>query len=83
MNVREQVEVVERNKDGTLTSPAVLWIISACERKSWLKKKWKNWCELKEHGTAVVEEILCYYSLLFLHQYYFTRRALNNWIKKV
>ena len=30
-NVCEGVELVERNKDGPLPSPAVPWIVSACE----------------------------------------------------
>ena len=37
-NQNERVEVVESNKDGPLPVPAVLWIVSAREKKSWLKK---------------------------------------------
>ena len=39
INVRERVEVVEWNKRLSLPSPAVLWIVSVCERKPWKKKK--------------------------------------------
>ena len=37
-NQNERVEVVERNKDDPLPVPAVLWIVSAREKKSWFKK---------------------------------------------
>ena len=37
-NQNERVEVVERSIDGPLPVPAVLWIVSAREKKSWLKK---------------------------------------------
>ena len=42
LNLPEQMEVVERNKEDPIPSPAVLWIISVCERKSWLKKTLKK-----------------------------------------
>ena len=34
LNVCEQMEVVQRNKDGPLPSPAVPEIVSICEKKS-------------------------------------------------
>ena len=43
MNVREQVEVVERNKDGTLTSPAVL-IEEKVEKLVRVKRTWYCSC---------------------------------------
>ena len=33
-----RAEAVERNKDGPLSTPVVLCIVSVCERKSWQKK---------------------------------------------
>lgn len=30
LNFRERMEVVERNKDGPLHSPTILWIVSVC-----------------------------------------------------
>ena len=38
INVKELVEVVERNKDDSLSSLTVLLIISVLERKSYRKK---------------------------------------------
>ena len=35
MNVSELVEVADRKKDDLLASPAVLWIVSVRQRKSW------------------------------------------------
>ena len=35
LNVLVWVEVVERNKDGPLPSPAILRIVSVYERKPW------------------------------------------------
>ena len=39
LKICERLEVVEWNKNGPLPSPAVLWVVSVCERKSWWKKK--------------------------------------------
>ena len=36
LNFRERMEVVERNKDGPLHSPTILWIVSVCVWKETL-----------------------------------------------
>lgn len=38
----EWMEMLERNKDGSLPTPAILWIISVCKRKP--KAKELNYC---------------------------------------
>ena len=42
MNVCDWVEVVERNQDGSLSSPAILRIVIFCEKKSRQKKFYRN-----------------------------------------
>ena len=34
LDVHERVEMVQRNKDGPLSSPALQWIVRICKRKS-------------------------------------------------
>ena len=50
LNVRERVEVAEMNKDGPVSSPAVLWIVSVW-KKILVQKKYI----LRERIAVVVE----------------------------
>ena len=42
MEVSEQVQVLQRNKDDPLPSPAFLWIVGVCERKPRLEKSFST-----------------------------------------
>ena len=93
LNVRERVKGVERNKDGFLPSPAVLWIASVLERKSWYKKvmEWKEWsccfakcmknCNCEERHTTNGGHILIQicYSISLVRDYEQENNKKTGW----
>ena len=45
LNIRERVEVVKRNEDGSLFSPALQWIVNACQKKMYAKEMVNEICK--------------------------------------
>ena len=63
LNVREQVEVVERNKTWSpLPSPTALWVVSVRERKPWSKKNPKCSALLNQVVILCIkQEVHCFF----------------------
>ena len=45
LNIRERVEVVKRNEDGFLFSPALQWIVNVCQKKMYANEMVNEVCK--------------------------------------
>ena len=64
MNILEWEEVNERNKDGSLLFPTVLWIVWVCDKnldrqknKQTKRKKTKQWKKHMKYQSKKVKKV--------------------------